>query len=346
MTEKAAAVQRKSYDSFDLFKFIASIVVVMAHTRILGESRFHLLHPWIRIAIPVFFMVSAFLFFSKYDSLPDAEKKGYLWKFVKRDLILYLFWFVVFLPFTIIYRDYFHKGIEFFFGTILLGSSFPASWYLIALAIGIVIIALCDRGIGRWITPVIAVIGFLICVGQFTWRPVADQIGLSKLYVIPDLRFANNFVVSLLWIWVGRMFVRYQEKCRAVSMKLIIALFALSCVLLWAEHRFVYGRGWFTMNNDVYLAVMLAGPLFFWIILRWEMHLPNAKFYRCMSTLIYCIHATLAEIFRLYVIMPRFSEYELPWSLLCFVAVLGISLLLGWLILKGSEKIKILKYAY
>ena len=75
MSETAATIKRKSYDSFDLFKFIAAIMVVSVHTRFLGDSNFHLLHPWCRIAIPVFFMVSSFLFFSKYDKEPD-EKKG------------------------------------------------------------------------------------------------------------------------------------------------------------------------------------------------------------------------------------------------------------------------------
>ena len=137
MQENNTAVRAKSYDSFDLFKIIISFVVMIVHTRIFGDSRFHWLHPWCRIAIPVYFMISSFLFFSKYDRLPDDEKNSYLRKFVKRDLTLYLFWFIVFLPFTIIYRDCLHKGIAFFFGMILLGSSFPASWYLIALVIGI-----------------------------------------------------------------------------------------------------------------------------------------------------------------------------------------------------------------
>ena len=111
MQETKTITRSKSYDSFDLFKFIVSFMVMIVHTRIFGDSRFHWLHPWCRILIPVYFMISAFLFFSKYDRLPDGEKNTYLWKFVKRDLILYLFWFIVFLPFTTIYRNYLHKGI-------------------------------------------------------------------------------------------------------------------------------------------------------------------------------------------------------------------------------------------
>ena len=348
MSENASqVVKRKSYDSFDLFKFLAAIVVIMAHTRIFGDSRYHWLHPWIRIAIPVFFMVSAFLFFSKFDKLPDEEKNGYLWKFVKRDLTLYLFWFIVFLPFTFVYRDYAHKGLRMVFGSIFLGSSFPASWYLMALAIGIVIVAKLNHGsVGRWLLPIVAFLMYLVCLGQFTWRPVADKLGLSGIYAIPDLRFANTFFVAPIWIWIGRIFVRYQEKLRAVSMKIVLLLFVLTTVLLWVEHNYLYTHGYFTMYNDVYLLCLLSGPMLFWVVMKLKIHLKNAKFMRCMSTLLYCIHATFIECLRIYVILPKFGEYEMPISILCFFVTLAFSFGLGWLILKGSEKIKILKYAY
>ena len=347
MNEKSSTVKRKSYDSFDLFKFLAAIMVMLVHTRFLGDSRFHWLHPWCRIAIPVFFMISSFLFFSKYDSIPDEKKNSYLWKFVKRDLILYLFWFIVFLPFTYVYRDYAHKGLQMVLGTIFLGSSFPASWYLMALAIGIIIVAKLNHGsVGRWLLPVIAFLMYLVCLGQFTWRPVADQLGLSKIYAIPDLRFANNFFVAPIWIWIGRMFVTYKEKFLAVKMKIVLLAFALSLILLGLEHNYLYQRGWFTYNNDVYLLGLISGPILFWIILKLDIHLKHAKFMRCMSTLIYCLHATFIEYLRVYVILPKFGEYELPLSILCFLATFIFSFGIGWLILKGSEKIKILKYAY
>ncbi len=346
MNEKISEAKRKSYDSFDLFKFLAAIVVISAHTRIFGDSKYHWLHPWVRIAIPVFFMVSAFLFFSKYDSLPDEKKNSYLWKFVKRDLTLYLFWFIVFLPFTYVYRDYAHKGWQMVLGTIFLGSSFPASWYLMALAIGIVIVAKLNNGIGRWLLPVVAFLMYLVCLGQYTWRPLADKLGISGIYAIPDLRFANNFFVAPIWIWIGRMFVAYQDKLRAVSMKIVLLLFAVSLILLWLEHHYLYSHGYFTMYNDVYLLGLISGPILFWIVLKLDIHLKYAKFMRCMSTLLYCIHATFIEWLRINVILPKFGEYELPISLLCFFVTLAFSFGVGWLILKGSEKIKLLKYAY
>lgn len=322
-------------------------MVMIVHTRIFGDSRFHVLHPWCRILIPVYFMISSFLFFSKYDRLPDSEKNSYLWKFVKRDLILYLFWFIVFLPFTIIYRDYLHKGIAFFFGTILIGSSFPASWYLMALAIGIIFVAKLDRGAGKIIVPVIAFQCFFLCLGQNTWRIAADRTAfLPKIYKATEISYTASFFISFIWIWIGRIFVKYRERLLAVDIKAVAAAFICSLILLFFEDKWLFDRGLFTMNNDVYLFCLLAGPLFFWLILKMDIHVPHAKTLRCMSTLIYCIHASIAELLRVYVVMPRLGKYELPWSMLCFTVTAAVTLLFGWLILKYSDKVKILKYAY
>ena len=347
MQENSTAVRTKSFDSFDLFKFIVSFVVMIVHTRIFGDSRFHWLHPWTRIAIPVYFMISSFLFFSKYDRLPDGEKNAYLWKFVKRDLTLYLFWFIVFLPFTIIYRDCLHKGIAFFFGMILLGSSFPASWYLMALAIGIIFVAKLNRGAGKYIVPVIAFLFFLLCLGQNTWRVIADKTNfLPKIYNATEISYSVTFFVSIMWIWMGRLFVTYKKQVLAADIKKVAAAFIGSLILLFLEDKWLYDRGLFTMINDVYLFCLLAGPLFFWIILKMDVHIPHAKTMRCMSTLIYCIHATIAEFLRVYVVLPKLGRYEMPWATLCFAATAASTLLLARLIMKYSDKIKILKYAY
>lgn len=336
----------KKFDSFDLFKFVVSFVIMIVHTNPFGASHFHWIHPWVRIAVPIYFMISSFLFFSKYDTLPDENKNAYLWKFVKRDLTLYLFWFIVFLPFTIIYRDYFHKGIAYFIGSILVGSSFPASWYLMALAIGIIFVAKLDRGIGRYLVPVIAFLFYLLCLGQNTWRVLADKTTIfPKIYNASAISYAVSFFDAIIWLWIGRQFVHHKEKVYAADMKKVTVAFVISLGLLFFEDRWLYERGLFTNNNDVYLFGLLAAPLLFWIILKLDISITHAKSMRIMSTIIYCFHATCCEFLRFYVITPRFG-YEMPWSTICFLITAACTLLVCRLIMKYSEKIKLLQYAY
>ncbi|MBQ9009622.1 MAG: hypothetical protein IJ088_09870, partial [Clostridia bacterium] len=253
----------------------------------------------------------------------------------------------VFLPFTVVYRDYLNKGPAFFIGSILFGSSFPASWYLMALALSIFLTAKLDRGIGKVIFPVAAVLLYLVSIGQNTWRCVADRIPfLVNLYNATPISYTTTFFFSCILIWIGRLFARYRDDALAVRMDFIVLLLILSLIVLFFEDKWLFDRGLFTMNNDGYLFSPLAGALIFWIILKADIQIKQARRLRIMSTLIYCIHASIAEIFKVYVIKARYGMYEIPGSVLAFVATVVLTLLLANLIMKYSNRFKILKYAY
>ena len=87
---------------FDIFKLILAFMVFGIHTYLLPEH----LRPVLRTAVPLFFMLSSFFYFSK----PDACS----WKSVKhysvRILKLYLFWFVFLLIPTLYFRSWFESG--------------------------------------------------------------------------------------------------------------------------------------------------------------------------------------------------------------------------------------------
>lgn len=82
--------QRKEIEILDAAKFVMAVMVVGIHT--LGRYG---IYPLFRIAVPLFFMISSYLFFS------NTEKRGnlrYLKNFCIRNLKLYIFWFVVLMP--------------------------------------------------------------------------------------------------------------------------------------------------------------------------------------------------------------------------------------------------------
>lgn len=74
---------RDNIDVFDVAKFIMAIMVVSIHT--LGK---YAIYPIFRIAVPLFFMISSFLFFS--NSKKNNGTK-YLKKFCIRNIKLYFF---------------------------------------------------------------------------------------------------------------------------------------------------------------------------------------------------------------------------------------------------------------
>ena len=89
--------QRKNLDAADVLKFVLSILIVSTHTSLFEGY----ITPLVRLAVPAFFMISGYFFFSKINSCDSIEKqRAYLKKSVSHNLKLYLFWFILLLPLT------------------------------------------------------------------------------------------------------------------------------------------------------------------------------------------------------------------------------------------------------
>ena len=75
-------MKNKNLDILDLVKVILSIIVVGIHINPFGEYS-GLYYPICRIAVPLFFMISSYLLFSKLKN--NSNSKEVLVKFVKRN---------------------------------------------------------------------------------------------------------------------------------------------------------------------------------------------------------------------------------------------------------------------
>ena len=118
----------------DIMKIILSIFVVLIH----AEVDMGILTPFLRIAVPLFFITSSYFFFQKFYLSNDRKKV--ILNFLKRNMILYGIWFIILLPVTLPGRDWFEDGILLgmirFLQSFFFNGTFRASWYLMALNIG------------------------------------------------------------------------------------------------------------------------------------------------------------------------------------------------------------------
>lgn len=122
--------------NIDILKYIMSLFIIMIH---IGYSHDY---PIIRVAVPVFFIISSYLFFSKINKVGEKEWSQILINFIIRAFKLYIFWFIVLLPVTIVERRWylldFYGIIEQLIVGVLFKSTFLASWYISAYVIGII----------------------------------------------------------------------------------------------------------------------------------------------------------------------------------------------------------------
>ena len=136
---------RNGGGKYDVLKITLAILIVVLHTRPLSND----FQPILRLAVPIFFIMTSFFFFNKIKEFDKKESNIALNKFIRRNLLLYLFWLVLLLPVTLYRHNWFESGIamglvrmirSFFFG-----STFAASWFITSSVIAVTLITFLAR---------------------------------------------------------------------------------------------------------------------------------------------------------------------------------------------------------
>lgn len=106
---------KKSYNAVDIAKFICALLVITIHTypfRDINPSlNFVVVQVLARVAVPFFFVASAFFFFKKLNiksGIDDEGNKNKLKNYILRVLKLYLVWSIIYL--LIIIPGWIHGG--------------------------------------------------------------------------------------------------------------------------------------------------------------------------------------------------------------------------------------------
>lgn len=326
---------------YDLTKFILSIFVIMIHTNFFPQYLF----PWLRTAVPIFFMLSSYLLFSKLSKIPDiGEKNTALKKFIKRNLSLYAFWFIVLLPFTVKIKKWFtddsmFENIRIIVKGILFGSTFRASWFITALVIAVVIVFFMSKKLSsRSILLISLLIYGMVCL-RSGYLPILNQNETVKNFIIFYEKYFstpyNSFPAALFWVACGKAFA---EKTFNTKTKTAVFFTVISAVLLFAECQLSYTLTKSIKNDCYFMLVPLCISLFCIIINIKPFTLSFSVILRKSSTIIYAFHATVATL-----VLNQIKTAE-P----LFIITLGITLSVAAVIilLEKYRPFKWLKYSY
>ena len=175
-------MNKRQIQGFDLLKFIMALFIVGIHAHFsdsLIANNYQLIGGGINkiqgLTVPIFFVISSFLFFRKSFSCLKDNNKLYL-KFIKRLGIVYLFYFILLSPVIINNRGWFDMdlvtGALSFIKDVFLRYTYPGSWFLSALVMATTIVFFLGKKINHW---VILIISFVLL---FTTVPLKMGIGL------------------------------------------------------------------------------------------------------------------------------------------------------------------------
>lgn len=202
---------KKIISGLDVMKFIMALFIVNIHlkpTMYAPEVVQHVVGTLSGLAVPLFFVISSFLLFRKVNIGGGTQSEWQtIVKFSKRLLLLYGFWCIAWSPIVYLQKDYLHDFTplsilllvrDFFFGSI-----FDASWFLGALLVGVPLVCLLVKALGKrlfWIVPFMVYL-YIIYADDL---PVEYQV-LNHWYTenVCEDGMWLSFPSGLIWISIG-----------------------------------------------------------------------------------------------------------------------------------------------
>lgn len=295
-------VENGTWDAADYCKFALSIVVLTLHADPFGVSKCIVFVPFFRMAVPLYFLISSVLFFSKVEGKVWPEVRSALIHLLSRLIKLYLFWTVLLAIPTLVwkavsmglFKNGIARGIIQVVLDFVLNGTFFGSWYLPAsiVAFSVVTIARFRLRISRGLIC----FGGLLCFGAcelYAYIGLLDE-GLLDAFETIGFYPSNSFLVAVFWVVLGLFVVEKSKEgpMRPKSMATCFLLGLSLCYAEWVTRVWLFGDG---ATGATMMGLPLIVFVAFEALLECRASLPHAKLLRNMSTVVYCVHGTLVS---------------------------------------------------
>lgn len=288
----------------DVLKFCMACVVVSIHTHLFREIGWlhFALAPLKSSAVPVFFVVSSYLFFRKsgdWKTLPH---------YLGRLSAFYAFWFLFLLPVTVvIQRWHLQFDVADFFKCLFLGSTFRGSYFIMALMLGVPVVMLMHK----WIHPLASL-----------FVSFASYVVFHCQWWLEMPWGRHSFLAFLLWIDIGALLASSPlPPAKFLSPRL------LGLPLLYGG---MLASFWAPLLRPAFVVMVFAVFLDFGLRPR-----PSFLTLRKMGILIFVTHFIFADAAHL---LAANGFPALDNSVLQYAVVLGCAALVSWAILKLQAK--------
>lgn len=301
--------QKRGYPNLDAAKFLCALLIVIIHTsplqNVSAVAHFYVNDVITRVAVPLFFAMSGFLFFRKLDFAEGKiarTKRNFacILKATRKNMLLYIAWSLIYL--VIVLPEWYRTGwwglpaIKDWLYSLLFSGAYYHLWYLLALVVSLPVLYVLLMYIPLkrfWVVG--SVLWILECVTySYSW------IGVDQIPLIMAISNRMPVVFDALFRAVPLLFI--GAACTQIHPKHTSVWLCVGALLLCAaEASLLY----FFSPNEGKFSYLFATPLMTCTILTvlvygrqitlpplWQSRL------RDMSLLIYCLHPMICYFFR------------------------------------------------
>lgn len=326
-------------DAIDLLKFVFSICIISTHAVPLsGISELVTLlssQSVTRMSNSFFFICAGYFYARR------ATRKGWtfetMWGFIRRLLILYGAWTVLYIPFIILESD---DGwmfcVKFIYKFIFTGSFFHF-WYFPSLISSVVLYHYLQKRFNFLSIFCLGLLLYLFCLaGNSYWK-------VGRLPVLKDVIDVWNslFLTTRNLMMSGFIYVALGAQAFRTPLNLgfrTVSILAFTCAIFMIGESYLLKTYQIAKNYNCFLFMVPAAFFLFEAGLKSSIKLKfDSVLIRNLSIVNYCLHPMLIRIGRL----SNFLNYHKTILFLCVVAC---SLVIGFLIIKSKNKY--IRYLY
>ena len=360
--------ERKQYRAIDIAKFVMAILVVAIHVcPFTGQTAFVYDDIIARIADPLFFQITAFLFFEKiFAQISGDLRPGMSWRmlghYMKRILALYTAWFVIYAP-VVLPRTWQECGnIRGMLLALLkkywLSGYYGAMWFMTALLLAMPLVFILTKYLGSRLCLLLSAPWFLLTVARMEYCSITDGWQVagyfdSAIYGIfgwygNGLTYGFFFCALGMWIAYKRTLGGQKNDSRDFALPSLI-----SFLLLIIESYVIRDKGLGQSFGAMFFLIPTSYFLLQWLLNVdfWEKPGEKARIWtdqicahmRRLSILIFTIHYGVME--GLQYLLGKYTGAV--WNMTgLYLSVLLVTIGLAELILLAQKKIKWLHILY
>ncbi len=231
-------IQKININSLDIAKVVAALFVVAAHKDPFQPGFIDniMVGMMSRIAVPFFYIASAFLFFLKGPITNDK-----LWRYVKRMLVLFIFWFIIEIPFM--YIKYFAHSenichdIIMYVQRLFLGNVYDGAYFIIALIECVPLVYFLGKRIRNECLFVLGLVLYAVtsmcdtyyAILPYVLREMADYINIT----IGDI--AVSFIPAFIFVVSGKIIAEKYNRISKLNFAIISVFLFLSLFACYWE---------------------------------------------------------------------------------------------------------------
>lgn len=344
---------KTQYNALDLGKFVCALLILFYHyfsehgpvPRLLDEAL-----SLYAVGVALFMVISGFLAFGKISVLDNYnDRRKYIFKQIRRILLIYLFWSIPYIFYQIAAWDYSSLTFEYVLAQLqrwIFGSTFYTIWFMPSLALGLCLAFCVTEKLPKILQYILPVLMYVLGSLMLTYSFLGQQIPCYETFFL----FISKWLGGARgWLFFGFPLVMLGKSMVNLKIKMNFLFCALlSCTSVFTMLAEALILRHFVGHTGIDMTIMMVPSVFFILGALINLKLPNSNCFiwmRKMSVLIFVTQRIFLTVIPS-LLSDKCNDTIFSNVWIGAVWICGGTVLFSAIVILLSKRIKWMRYLY